>query len=833
MTTTLEEIKQPQPQQQQTFQLLSIDYNYSNHYAIVKFKNNPVNSFTIPFMNEIINSIKILNQDKLIYSIIFISELKNIFSAGLDLKSMFNVGEEKFKVFWSTLQNLFLEIYSCKKFTIALINGQCLAGGCLFALCCDYRMLLKPFKIGLNETQFGLVAPWWFAKTLQNVIGQRKTEYHLQLGSLLSTEDALSNGYVDEIFNNFNEMLENAMNQQVLKFNKQVVQKAKMETKWMLRRELIEKFNEEERVRDLEYAWSFVGSEFVQNALGKYLSSLSSDHFEYEEAIIIINSFHLTKQHYKKCNLFHHQFATSTAVKELKFSFCNSLYNRHGNHHREHEDHNHDGEDELLPTPKVLVTPPSHDRNVHHQASSPENAKSLESSNSAANQQIINNIEQAKSTRLEERKKRREKSTNYLHQPLEQRIAVLEKYFGVKPEPGKSIPNLTKEQLVQLLQMEDLVEQRALFDFANSITEAVYGTRVYFRGIIEFSNVCQKDCMYCGIRKHMKELKRYSMPNDEIVEQALWAYENHFGSIMLQSGELNTKKRLDNLCEVIKEIKEKTGGGDNPHDYNKGLGIALGVGELSKEDYQRLFDAGAHRYLLRIETSNPELYRKLHPNDGNHQWEVRKKCLEDLMEVGFQTGTGVMIMIPGQTLEDLANDLLFFKEIGADMIGMGPYIKQDNTPIGKLWEELYANVDMKEYNRNLFRLSLKMVALARILMKDVNISATTALQAINPAGREIALNSGANMVMPIITPTKYRVDYQLYQGKPCIDDTKEECKQCLTDRVKWSGKQLTLDDWGDPIHYFNKRGVNLPSNYYEKRPTSNLIYITLVDREIT
>ena len=500
-------------------------------------------------------------------------------------------------------------------------------------------------------------------------------------------------------------------------------------------------------------------------------------------------------------------FKAASLISELKFvpnqllmrnNFSTCLIQQHGDHHHDH--HHHDlMEDELLPTPKKTII------NIK------EPPIPTEVDLGAMGEQVATASSANSDPKAAERKMKRARTVNYLQKPLEQRILVLEKYFGVKPELGKPV-ELTKEQIVNVLNIEDHEEQRALFDYANSITESIYGSKVYFRGIIEFSNVCQKDCNYCGIRKHM-QVPRYTMPKEEIIEQAIWAYENHFGSIMLQSGELNTEGRISMLVDVIREIKKRTGGG-GPGEWNKGLGIALGVGELSRESYQRLYDAGAHRYLLRIETSNPELYSKLHPNDENHVWEERKKCLETLMDIGYQTGTGVMIMIPNQTVQDLADDLLFFRKIGADMIGMGPYIVQEGTPIGKIWMEQYGHMneaEKKEYNRVLFRLALKMTALARILIPEANISATTALQAINPAGREIALSSGANMVMPIITPTKYRVNYQLYQGKPCIDDTKEECKRCLTDRVKWSNKQLILDEWGDPISYFNKRNMKVPN----------------------
>lgn len=397
------------------------------------------------------------------------------------------------------------------------------------------------------------------------------------------------------------------------------------------------------------------------------------------------------------------------------------------------------------------------------------------------------------------------KSRRYLPKNLEEKLAPISKYIDITP--GKGHPNMTKEEILFFLSPERTKEEdRALFELANTVTEKHYGKTIFFRGIIENSNICEKDCNYCGIRKHMPQLHRYTMTKEEIIEQAMWAHENKYGSICLQSGEFNNEKRLKMIEEVIREIKQKT----SPIP-GKGLGVALCLGEVNKEWYQRWYDAGAHRYLLRIEASNPDLYRRLHPNDDNHSWEKRVQCLKDLQDIGYQIGTGMMIQVPGQTLEDLASDILFFKQFNIDMIGMGPYIVQKDTPIGKKWLEENPNVDMKAHNKQLFNLSLKMIALCRLILQDVNICATTALQAINPAGREIAFNAGANMVMPIITPQKYRADYQLYEGKPCIDDTEEECKNCLSGRIRWSGKQLVLDGtWGDPLHAKYKKVWSSP-----------------------
>jgi biotin synthase-like enzyme len=183
-----------------------------------------------------------------------------------------------------------------------------------------------------------------------------------------------------------------------------------------------------------------------------------------------------------------------------------------------------------------------------------------------------------------------------------------------------------------------------------------------------------------------------------------------------------------------------------------GLAVALSVGELSEEQYAALYAAGARRYLLRIETSNPELYTALHP--PSMSWQARVDCLHALKRVGLQLGTGIMVGLPGQTLRDLAGDLVFFRTMGANMIGMGPYITEEGTPVAAMWSALYGHLDKAAHMRDMFQLTTRMNALARITLGSANIAATTALQAIDPNGREIALRRGANILMPILTPTK-------------------------------------------------------------------------------
>jgi len=341
-----------------------------------------------------------------------------------------------------------------------------------------------------------------------------------------------------------------------------------------------------------------------------------------------------------------------------------------------------------------------------------------------------------------------------------------------------------REQLRCLLQLTDDAEIKRLFADAYQEKLRHVGNKVFFRGLIELSNICVKDCYYCGIRKSNLNVSRYLMEEEEIVECALWAHQNRYGSIVLQSGERRDPLFADLIERVVQTIKSRTDGK---------LGITLSLGEQNEEVYKRWFDAGAHRFLLRIETSSKNLYGKLHPPD--HDFEKRKNCLLSLKKIGYQIGTGVMIGLPMQTIDDLVNDLFFFKEIDADMIGMGPYLVSNNTPLTKEFENSIMD------NDEIYILSLKMIAVARLFLKDINIAATTALQALKYFGREEGLKCGANIIMPNITLNKYREQYQLYNNKPCLDENADICKSCLSNRVSSIGEVIGYDEWGDSPHF--------------------------------
>ncbi len=323
-----------------------------------------------------------------------------------------------------------------------------------------------------------------------------------------------------------------------------------------------------------------------------------------------------------------------------------------------------------------------------------------------------------------------------------------------------------------------------LFREARACAVRYVGPKVYFRGIIEFSNLCVKDCYYCGIRKSNANAIRFTMDEKEILECAEAAHEMDYGSIVLQSGERQDETYVRFVEDILHKIKTATSGK---------LGITLSLGEQTEETYKRWFKAGAHRYLLRIETSSPVLYKKLHPED--HSFETRRECLRMLRKIGYQVGTGVMIGLPFQTHENLVEDILFFKEEDIDMVGMGPYVPHEDTPLVPGDHDPVEN----------FRLGLVMIALTRLVLKDVNIAATTALQTLDPSGREKGVQAGANIIMPNITPTDYRKFYQLYDNKPCLDENARQCKSCLERRIRVAGVEIGQGEWGDSPHFLKRK----------------------------
>ncbi len=346
---------------------------------------------------------------------------------------------------------------------------------------------------------------------------------------------------------------------------------------------------------------------------------------------------------------------------------------------------------------------------------------------------------------------------------------------------------LEKDDIIFLLSLKK-EDSKELFDKSSEVKQKFVGNKVYYRGLIEFSNICKKDCYYCGIRRSNKNVSRYELGKKQILEAAQYSYENNFGSIVLQSGERTDNNFIDKITDILKEIKKLSQGK---------LGVTLSLGEQSQEVYKQWFDAGAHRYLLRIEESNKNLYNKLHPNNELHSFENRLNVLKILQKTGYQTGTGVMIGLPFQTVENLADNLIFFRDFDIDMIGMGPYIEHEETPLFKYRNTLWALQER-------FFMSMKMIAILRLIMPDINIAATTALQSIDPIGRERAIRIGANVLMPNVTPAIVRKNYLLYKNKPCTDENADDCLGCLETRLKLVNAEFAKNQWGDSKHFFNR-----------------------------
>lgn len=301
-----------------------------------------------------------------------------------------------------------------------------------------------------------------------------------------------------------------------------------------------------------------------------------------------------------------------------------------------------------------------------------------------------------------------------------------------------------------------------LFSLADKTRKEYVGDEVHLRGLIEFSNICKRQCKYCGLRCEDKYIDRYRISKENIISYAEHAVNMGYKTIVLQSGE-DEYYNTDLMCEIIAGIKKL------------GVALTLSIGEKTYEEYKAFKEAGADRYLIRIETTDKTLYNQMHPN---MDFDNRVRCLENLGRLGYEVGTGCLVGLPNQTIESLADDILFFKEINADMVGIGPFIPHPHTPL-------------KDSATGSFTLALKVMALTRILLKDINIPATTAMETLNPNGRIIALQSGANVVMPNVTTTEYRAKYEIYPNKICINENPDKCKGCISAKIQSIGRSVS------------------------------------------
>lgn len=322
--------------------------------------------------------------------------------------------------------------------------------------------------------------------------------------------------------------------------------------------------------------------------------------------------------------------------------------------------------------------------------------------------------------------------------------------------------NLSDSEFLALLGTDQY--DQTLFSRADKVRRRNYGDAVYIRGLIEFTNYCKNDCFYCGIRRGNQKAERYRLDREEILFCCREGYELGFRTFVLQGGE-DAYFTDERLCGIVSAIRSEF----------PDCAITLSVGERSRESYQALYDAGANRYLLRHETADYTHYQKLHPTEMS--LENRKKCLFTLKEIGYQVGSGFMVGSPYQTLENLVSDLRFLQELKPDMIGIGPYITHAETPFA-------------DFPSGTLHLTLRLVAILRLMFPDALIPATTALGTIDPNGRELGLKAGANVVMPNLSPVRFRKLYDLYENKICTGEEAAQCRGCLEKRVESAGYRI-------------------------------------------
>ncbi|HEY8891797.1 MAG TPA: [FeFe] hydrogenase H-cluster radical SAM maturase HydE [Clostridium sp.] len=327
---------------------------------------------------------------------------------------------------------------------------------------------------------------------------------------------------------------------------------------------------------------------------------------------------------------------------------------------------------------------------------------------------------------------------------------------------AKITHKLTKDEIISILSCNYLDQE--LFNAADEVRKKYVSDEVHLRGLIEFTNICKNNCLYCGLRRDNKNLVKYRLTVEQILDFATKAKTIGYKTIVLQGGEDDYYTR-DIVVKIIKGIKALD------------LALTLSIGEKTYDEYKAFKDAGADRYLLRIETTDKKLYEDLDPGMSH---ETRLNCLKNLKELGFEVGTGVMVGLPNQTIESYADDILFFKEINADMLGIGPFIPNEDTPL--------ANVKGRELT-----MALKVMAITRLLLPDINIPATTAMESLAKNGRLMALQSGANVVMPNVTEGEYRKYYALYPGKICTGDTPIHCRGCITGKINSIGRTISTN----------------------------------------
>ena len=326
-------------------------------------------------------------------------------------------------------------------------------------------------------------------------------------------------------------------------------------------------------------------------------------------------------------------------------------------------------------------------------------------------------------------------------------------------EKAERAHRLSEEELASLL-ADDAAEE-AMAAAADRVRRAFVGDEVHLRGLIEFSSYCRQNCMYCGLRRDNEKAQRYRLTPEEIVALAEKAKAAGYPTVVMQSGE-DAWFTAERLAAIVREVKAL------------GLTVTLSVGERTREEYRALREAGADRFLLRIETTDRALYERLDPGMS---YENRVRCLADLKSLGYEVGTGCLVGLPGQSVASLARDVLFFQSIDADMVGIGPLVPNGDTPLG----------DVPAGDMRLVR---RVAAAIRLLLPETNIPATTAMETLLPGARELMLRSGANVMMPNVTEGEARQKYALYPGKACVADTPAHCRACMEGRIQAMGRTV-------------------------------------------
>lgn len=351
---------------------------------------------------------------------------------------------------------------------------------------------------------------------------------------------------------------------------------------------------------------------------------------------------------------------------------------------------------------------------------------------------------------------------------------------------------MTRNEIERWLRETDAHRLETLWAEADRVRRECVGGEVWLRGLIEFSNHCARQCGYCGLRIGNDKIVRYRMTEDEVLDCAHEAVRYGYGTVVMQSGE-DFGATGDWVAGVIRRIKAETP-----------LAVTLSLGERAEDDLRLWREAGADRYLLRFETSNNALFDHIHPPLPGKTSD-RLELLRLLDRIGYEVGSGVLIGIPGQRYEDLVNDILLFRELNLDMVGVGPYIPHPDTPLADEMTSLVAGDADQVPNTEL--MTYKVVALTRITCPYVNIPSTTALATLNKEqGRELGLSRGANVVMPNMTPVKYRTLYEIYPAKACVNETAQACQGCLRGRIKSIGRSIG-EGRGDSPHYFEAKAA--------------------------